>query len=103
MTYTGTYQLTNLLHGLRFHGSREFAFVADSNEVSEVPSTGLSSNSLELESHIRSGDYFSVLATKLDDFSTRLDRGDTPQRSEIDSLVSDLLYVDQHYRLVRKI
>lgn len=97
MSYGMTYQLTHLLHGLSFGDRKRGFYVADGDEnAANLP------DRLLLESHIRSGDYFSTLATTLDDLSTRLSRGDTVQHEELDKLVNDLLYIDRRYCLERK-
>lgn len=97
MTYGMTYQLTNFLHGLPSLNWGD-AYVADADETSSL----FHVKNFELESHIRSGDYFSLLATRLDDIASRLSSGDDLQHEEINKLVNDLLYVDSHYQLTRK-
>jgi hypothetical protein len=98
MTYDIPYQLTNLLHGLRIHKPWGDAYVADGDETGSL----FRAENLELESHIRSGDYFSLVATRLDDIASRLNQCDSLQQDEINKLVSDLLYVNNHYHLTRK-
>jgi hypothetical protein len=98
MTNGTTYQFTNLLHGLRIGDLRGGSYVADGDDSS----LRFDASKLELESHIRSGDYFSMLATRLDDIAVRLNRGDNLQHEEINRLVNDLLYIDRHYHLARK-
>lgn len=93
-----TYQLTTLLHGLRLRDLRGGSYVADADDSL----VRLGGGKLELESHIRSGDYFSMLATRLDDIASCLNRGDTLPHEEINRLVNDLLYIDRHYHLTRK-
>lgn len=92
-----TYQLTNLLHGLPVRSWGD-AYVADADETGSL----FHVKNIELESHIRSGDYFSLLATRLDDIASRLSHGDDLQHEEINKLVNDLLYIDNHYQLTRK-
>lgn len=97
MTHTATYKLTHLLHGLPLPVKRSGQYIADGDDENfDFMSR------LELESHIRSGDYFPMLATRLDDIASRLNRGDELPHEEIDRLVNDLLYIDHHYHLTRK-
>jgi hypothetical protein len=98
MSYSTTYYLGNLLHGLPGHDLWGGLYVADGDDFLG----GFDAKRLELESHIRSGDYFSMLATKLDDIATRLNQGDDLPHEEINRLVNDLLYIDRHYHLARK-
>ncbi len=98
MTYGTTYQLTNFLHGLPVRELWGSSYVADGDSFLSQ----FDMKRLELESHIRSGDYFSMLATKLDDIATRLNQGDDLPHEEINRLVNDLLYIDRHYHLTRK-
>lgn len=55
----------------------------------------------ELAAHVRSGDYFSTLATNLDSLCDNL-----PQNSDaniwLERYVRDLLYLDSHYKIVPK-
>lgn len=53
----------------------------------------------DLDAHVRSGDYFSVLATQLDSLTEKLPPN-SDEVSRIEGLVRDLLYIDQKYRIV---
>jgi len=92
------YQLTTLLRGLPVRNLWGDRYVADADETSSL----FHAKNIELESHIRSGDYFSLLATRLDDIASRLSHSDDLQHEEINKLVNDLLYIDNHYQLTRK-
>lgn len=97
MSYGATYKLTNILHGMPASVAQSRQYVADGADENFDFMTRL-----DLESHIRSGDYLPTLATRLDDIAGRLNRGDELPHEEIDRLVNDLLYIDRHYHLTRK-
>jgi len=52
---------------------------------------------LELAAQVKSGDYFITLATKLDAMSR--DMVDYHLKSEIEDIVSDLIHLQDHYRI----
>lgn len=56
----------------------------------------------ELKAHVMSGDYFSLLATRLDEVSQNLKTNPAPESGVLQSIVDDLLYLQRHYRIVRK-
>lgn len=95
-----TYQITNFLHGLQRYDGGFVGLVNDMDETSGY--TDFASKRLELDAHVRSGDYFEMLATSLDALSSRLERGEKIDRSEIDHIVSELLYIDNRYTLMRR-
>lgn len=97
MSHGITYKLTSILHGVPAPVAQSGQYVADgADENFDFM------NRLDLESHVRSGDYLPTLATRLDDIASRLNRGDELPHEEIDRLVNDLLYIDRYYHLTRK-
>ena len=56
----------------------------------------------ELEAIIRSGQYFSTIATKLDKLSHELKKGNQPQVNQIQNLVDELLYIQARYKIRKK-
>lgn len=64
---------------------------------------GLSINTEELEAIIRSGQYFSTIATKLDKLSHELKKDNQPQANQIQNLVDELLYIQGRYKIKRKV
>ncbi len=97
MTQGAFYKLSNLLHGLPTNLRHGDAYVADGE-----PQADTDMSRLELDAHVRSGDYLSTLATTLDELSARQAAGEHISRSEIDRIVNDLLYVGSRYTIVRK-
>lgn len=51
---------------------------------------------------IRSGDYFATLATTLDEVSQTLEHNNEVVSKELQRIVSDLLYLQRTYTIIRK-
>jgi hypothetical protein len=56
----------------------------------------------ELSAFIRSGDYFGMLATRLDVISDNLHPDNEAEAVILQHIVNNLLYLDQNYILVKK-
>ncbi len=93
MNYSQAYSLPSPLLGLM--GQNSGGFVCDAD-------TPLSTARLELESHIRSGDYFSTLATTLDTLIERVGSCNAPEAAQLTAIVEDLLYIDRCYQLTKR-
>ena len=59
-------------------------------------------NALIVGARVRSGDYFATIAMELDKVAQALSMARAPEAPELERLVSELLYVQQHYSVVRK-
>jgi len=57
---------------------------------------------LDVETMVASGDCLITLATSLDDSTKLLQDDDAPALAQIEITISTLLYLQHHYRLVRK-
>lgn len=55
-----------------------------------------------LDIQVISGDYFVTLATTLDSLSQPLAELNNPAADHLQDIVSDLLYLQQHYKIERK-
>lgn len=55
----------------------------------------------DVDAHVRSGDYFSALATQLDALTEKLPPN-SDEIMQIERLVRDLLYVDSKYNIISK-
>ena len=90
-----TYQLTPL-SGLMNHGTGQPGLVRD---MDLTGGEHLPFVNRELEAQVRSGDYFISLATTLDGLSQNI--ADYPTRAKIEDIVSDLIYLYDHYEIDR--
>lgn len=90
-----TYQLTPL-DGLMNHGMGRPRFVRDMDATGDDHARFVNR---ELEAQVRSGDYFIALATTLDGLSQNI--ADYPTRAKIEDIVSDLIYLYDHYEIDR--
>lgn len=88
---TLNYQLPTF-SGLIRHGAGKQWFVRDTAQE-EVASS-------ELDAQVHSGDYFVLLATKLDQLSSS--PASLSVRLGLEEIVSDLLYLQQAYKIVKK-
>lgn len=59
-------------------------------------------NTDELEPIIRSGQYFSTIATKLDKISLELGKDNEVQIRNIQRIVDELLYIQSNYKIKKK-
>lgn len=59
-------------------------------------------NKEELLAQIASDDYFAMLATTLDEVSQRLESAQHNDYVILEKLINDLLYLQHHYKLVKK-
>lgn len=82
------YQLPTFT-GLLRHGSLQTLFVRD--EADEQPSVA----GKVLEAQVKSGDYFVMLATALDQLGRETD--DAHVRMSLEDVVSDLIYLQDNY------
>lgn len=57
----------------------------------------------ETDALIRSGQYFTTLATKLDRLSMQLKRGDEIQKHHLEQIIKELLFIQQHYKINKKV
>lgn len=60
-----------------------------------------SDRDIDIDAHVRSGDYFSTLATILDDLTDKLP-SNSDEVLRLERCVRDLLYVDGKYKIVAK-
>lgn len=88
---TQTYQMTPFNNFIN-HGFAHPRFVRDLDKIEEHETINR-----ELEAQVRSGDYFISLATTLDSLSRHID--DYPTRAKIEDVVSDLIYLYDHYEI----
>lgn len=79
------------LNGLVTHGPGRVALVRDNAEGKTMPSP--------LDVQVQSGDYFVTLATQLDALGVQLD---WDARLRVEEVVSDLIYLQDNYDIVRK-
>ena len=70
--------------------------------VTYLADTDAQTDHQELKAHVRSGDYFSLLATKLDEVSQQLVDNKPEQTIALQHLIDDLLYLQKHYNIVQK-
>lgn len=89
---THAYQMTSL-NGMINHGFTNARFVRDQDDAYDRHEYV----NRELEAQVRSGDYFISLATTLDGLSKHID--DYPTRAKIEDIVSDLIYLYDHYEI----
>lgn len=59
-------------------------------------------NLTEADVLIRSGQYFTTLATKLDKLSDQLKEGDEIQKHYLQDIINELLFLQQHYKIKKK-
>jgi hypothetical protein len=57
---------------------------------------------LEVEALIRSGQYFTTVATQLDKISLELKKQSEPQSHDLQLIVDELLYVQTHYKIKKR-
>ncbi len=88
---SASYTLSSL-HGLVTHGFGQHAAVVRD---------GLDMDRLELQAKARSGDYFVTVATEIEHV-LRDAVIDEATKDYLHKLVSDLLYLQQHYELKKK-
>lgn len=78
--------------GLMSHGPQRTLFVRDSVEDEKLPSV--------IDVQAQSGDYFVMLATQLDTLGSQLVNWNV--RSRLEDLTSDLIYLQDNYKIVKK-
>jgi hypothetical protein len=91
MTYT-----INPLHGFMGQRTVPAAYVCDADD------RDIERRRMEIDAQIRSGDYFIMLATKLDELSQLEQIAHDDAISEMQRLVGDLLYLQHRYEIKRK-
>lgn len=89
---TQTYNMTPF-NTFMNHGFMQPRFIRDG----DTPQDRHEFVNRELEAQVRSGDYFISLATTLDGLSKHID--DFPTRAKIEDVVSDLIYLYDHYEI----
>lgn len=57
---------------------------------------------MQLEAYVRSGDYFEMLATKLDEISEQLQKYDLSNSQELSRISNSLLYLHERYTITKK-
>jgi hypothetical protein len=90
---TLTYKLPTFT-GMGSHGELEALLLRDWN-IDHTPAT---KHSVDVQ--VRSGDYFVTLATVLDELANNLES--YAQRVQIEGVVSDLIYLQDSYSIVKK-
>lgn len=78
------------LHGAQLHGSHDM-ILADGEDTTD----------LHVDALVRSGDYFSMLATNLDAICEKLPR-DSDEAVALERHIRDLLYIAGRYKIVPK-
>lgn len=86
------YQLV-LGNKLLGHYGRAIKTVQDADEAS--------TQRLYVEMQVRSGDYFVTLATRMDGIAHQIHGYDEVLAAEIDDVVSELLYLQRSYQIVK--
>ncbi len=56
----------------------------------------------QLKAYVHSGDYFEMLATKLDSISVQLEKSDVSIAKELAHISTDLSYLQEHYCITKK-
>ena len=79
--------------GLTSHSWIKTAFVRDIADTEE-------DTLYELDAQAQSGDYFVMLATTLDSLGRTVTN--FPARSRLETIVSDLIYLQDHYEITKK-
>lgn len=59
-------------------------------------------NLTEADILIRSGQYFTTLASKLDGLSDQLKKGDEIQKHHLQTIINELLFLQQYYKIKKK-
>jgi hypothetical protein len=57
---------------------------------------------LELHAHVRSGDYFAALATRLDAISDTIDQDNHIERACLQQIADELLTLQRTYKIIPK-
>lgn len=86
---TATYQFSTFT-GVLSHGWTKTLFVRDGAEKTQY----------ELDAKVLSGDYFVTLATEVDSVTGRL--AQYADREKLEEIVSDLIYLQDHYEITKK-
>ena len=94
-----SYQLPSL-GGLLVHFPQSQPVVLDVAPNISDNTDGLGYENLLVRARIRSGDYFVTLATELDKMAQGLNAVRAPETSELERVVSELLYIHDNYRLI---
>ena len=71
-------------------------FLADVTKYIEVDDV------TETDALVRSGQYFTTLATKLDRLSDQLKKGNEVQAHHLQEIIDELLFIQQHYSISKK-
>lgn len=69
------------------------------NPLTPVAHDGIDPLHERLIMQVYSGDYFATLATTLDELAQGLPKND-PRREQLQRLVGDLLYLQDHYEII---
>ena len=93
-----SYQLPSF-GGLLKHFPQTQPVVCDMASDSTMGADDYDVEELLMRARIRSGDYFVTLATELDKMAQGLNATRSPETSELERVVSELLYVHDNYRL----
>ena len=87
------------LTGILSHTPAPVIYLEDADELKDIDDH---LKTQELKAHVRSGDYFSLLATRLDDISQALSDSSPEQTILLQHLIDNLLYLQKHYNIVAK-
>ena len=79
--------------GVLSHASASAKYIEDADEQF---------NTQDLKAHVKSGDYFSLLATKLDEISQAINDCGPEQTIVLQQLIDNLLYLQKYYHIVPK-
>ncbi len=79
-----------------FHHDLKTWFVQDYTQPK------MSKEELEVTALVRSGDYFAMLATELDNISKDLARKDIDGYERLEKLIRNLLYLQHTYQITKK-
>lgn len=91
---TPSYQMTPL-SGVLKHAARKFWLLRDVDIDEPIEQQ-------RLHAQIKSGDYFHVLVSDLDEISQNIAKLDEAQSITLQHLIDNLLYIDRHYQLRAK-
>jgi hypothetical protein len=86
----------NPLHGFMGHLAGPTAYVCDADD------RDIERRRMDIDAQIRSGDYFIMLATKLDELSQLEQIAHDDAIFEMQRIVGDLLYLQHKYEIKRK-
>lgn len=95
-TVDRTYSIPTI-GGLLEHFPARSWFVRDADDIDEDIDT-----EMLWAARAHSGDYFMTLATELDKLAQSMTRGNDQEAAQLERLVSELLYFNQNYSVIKK-